>query len=452
VNIYKDCRNPVLPPYLHIADPEAHVMPDGRVYVYGSWDQGDDYYCSREYLVFSSDNMVDWVNHDVAFDVSRVPWANDPNAPRFPAMDRDNPTPLMAKMREQRAGQEGADPLSYPRDLLFAPDAAYYRDRYYLYFCLSDGSEGVAVGSRPEGPFTDAVRLPCGGIDPAVFVDTDPETGHLTQAYYTWGQFRARGAMLDQSMTALVPGSEITDLVTEEEHGFHEGSSLRKRGDTYYLVYCSIARGRATSLAYATSKSPLGPYTYGGILIDNDGCDPETWNNHGSIECVNGQWYVFYHRSSQNSRIHRRLCIEPITFNADGSIDEVPMTSQGAGRPFEAGEIIEAWLACGLSGSVYIGPILGTGEGLTNISAGDEALYRYVQWEDDVAGLAVEARGGGEITFYIDDDETPAGRARVQNGHTSACWFSGPSGKHTLRLQFTAADGLSLRTFTIGEG
>jgi len=36
---YKDCRNPVLPPYLHIPDPEAHVMPDGRVYVYGSWDQ-----------------------------------------------------------------------------------------------------------------------------------------------------------------------------------------------------------------------------------------------------------------------------------------------------------------------------------------------------------------------------------------------------------------------------
>lgn len=36
---YTDCRNPVLPPGLAIPDPEARVMPDGRVYVYGSWDQ-----------------------------------------------------------------------------------------------------------------------------------------------------------------------------------------------------------------------------------------------------------------------------------------------------------------------------------------------------------------------------------------------------------------------------
>ena len=29
-------RNPVLPSWLHLPDPEAHVMPDGRPYVYGS--------------------------------------------------------------------------------------------------------------------------------------------------------------------------------------------------------------------------------------------------------------------------------------------------------------------------------------------------------------------------------------------------------------------------------
>jgi|HigsolmetaAR202D_1030399.scaffolds.fasta_scaffold72729_1 hypothetical protein len=46
---FKDCRNPVLPVHLHIADPEAHVMPDGRVYVYGSWDQyDDDTFCSKK--------------------------------------------------------------------------------------------------------------------------------------------------------------------------------------------------------------------------------------------------------------------------------------------------------------------------------------------------------------------------------------------------------------------
>ena len=107
-----------------------------------------------------------------------------------------------------------------------------------------------------------------------------------------------------------------TDLITEAEHGFHEGASIRKRNGIYYLVYADISRGRPTCLAYATSRSPLGPFTKGGIIIDNTGCDPETWNNHGSIAEFNGQWYIFYHRSSQASNFNRRVCVEPIHFNA----------------------------------------------------------------------------------------------------------------------------------------
>ena len=90
-------------------------------------------------------------------------------------------------------------------------------------------------------------------------------------------------------------GAVVHDLVTEEEHYFHEGSSMRKIRDTYYYVYADMERGKPTALGYSTGKSPLGPFTYRGIVIDNDHCDPESWNNHGSIECVNGQWYVFYH-------------------------------------------------------------------------------------------------------------------------------------------------------------
>lgn len=84
MSIYTDCRNPVLPPYLHIADPEAHVMPDGRVYVYGSWDRIDETYCSRQYRVFSTASMLDWTDHGVSFDAQDVPWMNDPDAPRYP--------------------------------------------------------------------------------------------------------------------------------------------------------------------------------------------------------------------------------------------------------------------------------------------------------------------------------------------------------------------------------
>jgi arabinoxylan arabinofuranohydrolase len=276
---YKDCRNPVLPTHLHIPDPEAHVMPDGSVYVYGSWDQEENIYCSKEYRVFSSDNMVDWVDHGISFDSSKVQWVNDKNAPKYPgSIDWSKPTPFLKKMIEKDTKDGKLEIPKFPDDMLFAPDAIYKNGKYYLYFCMADSSEGVAVADKPEGPFDSPIQLPCGGIDPAVFIDEDG------QAYFYWGQFYAHGAKLKDNMVEFEEDSIVKNIVTEEEHYFHEGSSLRKRGDTYYFVYSSMVRGKPTSLAYATSKSPLGPFEYRGVIVDNDGCDPQSWNNHGSIE------------------------------------------------------------------------------------------------------------------------------------------------------------------------
>lgn len=170
------------------------------------------------------------------------------------------------------------------------------------------------------------------GIDPTVFVDDDG------QAYYYWGQFSLKGAKIKPNMTELDEASIRDSLIDSREHFFHEGSFVFKRKGIYYVLYAHEGRRdrRPTSLGYATSSSPLGPFTYKGVVIDNFGCDPETWNNHGSIAEFNGQWYVFYHRSSHGSQIMRRACAEPIEFNADGTIDEVEMTSQGAGKPLDA--------------------------------------------------------------------------------------------------------------------
>lgn len=78
------------------------------------------------------------------------------------------------------------------------------------------------------------------GIDPAVFIDDDGT------AYYFWGQFQLRGGILTDDMTALIPESVKSNILTEHEHGFHEGASIRKRNGKYYLVYTDISRGRAT--------------------------------------------------------------------------------------------------------------------------------------------------------------------------------------------------------------
>lgn len=176
--------------------------------------------------------------------------------------------------------------------------------------------------------------------------------------------------------------------------------------DTYYSVFADIERGKPTALGYATGKSPLGPFQYQGIIIDNAECDPSSWNNHGSIECVNEKWYVFYHRSSRNTKIFRRLCIEPITINSDGTIDEVVMTSQGPGKPFAPGEEIMGYQACGLRGTIYIDEVKkadyeeqgkAIGECLSHIDDFDEAIFRYVENEKEYRKIKVKASGSRKI-------------------------------------------------------
>ncbi len=348
-------------------------MPDGRLYLYGSNDiSGEKSYCSREYRVFSTDDpkLEKWVDHGVSFsnysDAPGIPWA--------------------------------------PDVMLYAPDAIHRDGKYYLYICGANHFEAVAVSDTPYGPFADAVPIEGAtgtGIDPAVFIDDDG------QAYYFWGQFSLMGAKLDADMSTLDRDCIRSAILTEQEHGFHEGASIRKRGGKYYLVYTDISRGRATCMSYAVADAPLGPYKKGGVIIDNTYCDPETWNDHGSIAEFKGQWYVFYHRSSQNGRTSRRMCAEPIYFNDDGSINEVIMTSQGASGPIDAFSDVDASVACRVKGNVYIAPdeCSPGNEVLKNCGGGnwkeDWAEYRYLDLGAGASSWRVRASGTGKISVMV---------------------------------------------------
>ncbi len=409
---HKHSRNPLLPLDCHFPDCEARVMPDGRLYLYGSCDEQAGAYCSDRYFVASTDDLENWTIHDQSFSAAQAPWATSKVPTRsfldrassyetipdyikknFPPQMMDMPFPEFKKLA--RSYLETCQDAFTSEIKLYAPDAIYRDGRFYLYMCFSDDSEGVAVSDRPQGPFADAVKLPVQGIDPAVFVDDD------NQAYYYWGQFSASGAQLNSDMMSIDEQTICTDLLTEKTHHFHEGSSLRKRGDTYYFVFADISRGKPTALGYATSRLPMGPFTYRGVIIDNNGCDPETWNNHGSIERFNGQWYVFYHRSSQRSNSMRRVCAEPIQFLEDGTIPEVRMTSQGAGQPFGPGETIPAFTVCDMSGGLYLAP-LGESEALVNISDGDKAVFRYFENNCPVSSIRLSAQGSGYMEVWAD--------------------------------------------------
>ena len=380
-------QNPIVPPGLYMADPAARVWEDGKLYIYGSVDESVDDYCSHRYHVLSSEDLVRWEVH-----------------------------------RDRFASAGEGDQVGYSDALLFAPDCNVRGDTFYLYYSQPDPehAEGVAASTSPAGPFTHATPIDVGGynqIDPTLFIDDDG------QAYYVWGQFTAKMARMNPDMRTLDLSTLRDSVLTEGEHYFHEGAHMVKRNGIYYLVYADLGRaGMPTSIGYATSSDPMGPYSYRGVIIDNDHCDPGNWNNHGSIMEFNGQWYVFYHRSTHNSKMMRKACMEPIFFNGDGSIDEVEMTSQGAGPPLQAFSFIPAERACLLHGELYIRAFLPDNEELYIRGNGDRAAYKYVDF------------GGGvdSVTIRVAPGHHP-GKIRLRAGM--------PWGPELASLKVPASDG-----------
>ena len=115
---------------------------------------------------------------------------------------------------------------------------------------------------------------------------------------------------------------------------FFEASSIRKVGNKYVTIYSGYSGpdyglGNSNStLRYAYGDTPLGPWKSGGVLVDSrapvlnqDGSGLQTsnagHNTHGSIEQINGQWYVFYHRPPRGFGFARQAMVAPIQVEWD---------------------------------------------------------------------------------------------------------------------------------------
>ena len=403
--------NPYLPGWEYIPDGEPRVFGD-RVYVYGSHDRvNSEEFCDFKLKVWSApvDDLTNWTCHGHCF--------------------------------HTRADRDHSNSTDWATRELYAPDVVEKDGKYYLFAYIVGEPGCVAVADRPEGPFTLIGRYDAAAqcedlkqhpekyldspnapdpflvdgrpeengtqaeiairdmdfpimIDPGVLVDDDG------RVYVYCGYLHSYMFEVDpEDMHTVIPGSYRKDFIPKtgwpSEACFFEACSPRKINGTYYLIYSPRQGSR---LAYATSDSPTGPFTYRGYFVDN-GVDFPAGNDHGSVCKIGDEWYIFYHRMTNGTIMSRRGGVERLKLNDDGSFSVAAMTSQGFEKAMNPYYVTEADTACVLTGGpvivekdVFTRPIAG-------IVGGSVIGYRYFDFGNDYSGttlkLFLELTGGG---------------------------------------------------------
>ncbi|MCL2718624.1 MAG: family 43 glycosylhydrolase [Lachnospiraceae bacterium] len=386
--------NPYLPKWEYVPDGEPRLFGD-RVYIYGSHDRvASEDFCDFKIKVWSAsvDNLNNWICHGDAFH-TRV--------------DYDHVS----------------DTADWTNNELYAPDVVEKDGKYYLYAYIVHSKGCVAVSDRPEGPFKllSCYQVPDENekdlqegifIDPGVLVDDN-------EVYIYCGYIHSYMAQLNpDNMTEILPGTYRRDIIPQTgPHLFFEGCSPRKVDDTYYMIYSPNPGSR---LVYATGKSPLGPFEYGGIIIDN-AVDYPGGNNHGSICQIKGQWYIFYHRMTNNTIMSRRACVEKIEILADGSIPQVEMTSLGFEESLSPYQETAAEIACVIKGGGFVTEKNVFERPIINLIPGSVIGYKYFDFGMDYSAtgmkLFIKVNGSGQtglIHVYLDkEDGTLLGSAEI---------------------------------------
>ncbi len=345
VSMTASAQNPYLPLWEHLPDGEPRVFEDPdnpgklRAYIIGSHDTSYDKYCGLDIRMWSApvEDLSQWRDEGPIF--------------------------------SHYVG--GQWDIMYAPDLVETVDKVTGKKTYWLY-PHSRGWRRVAMvckGDRPNGPFT-PVNLNADGtacvdgskidFDPSVFVEPvtnkkDKDFKKGFRAYVFYGFQHSTAFELDQdNMWAVRPGTEIHDYFIPASHrygevrdpegtqypalykgqkpgdfNFFEASSIRQVGNKYVMVFSGhsgpdygIGSSNST-LRYAYGDSPLGPWRSGGVLVDSRGVEINAdgsaltttnaaHNTHGSLQQINGQWYVFYHRPPRGFGNARQAMVAPV--------------------------------------------------------------------------------------------------------------------------------------------
>lgn len=485
--------NPIFPLNEYIPDGEPHVFGD-RVYLYGSHDlEGGSEYCMLDYVCYSApvDNLKAWKYEGIIYQSKKDPAYSD------------------------------------DKKYMYAPDVVQGPDgRYYLYYCLlGQHLIKVAVCDTPAGEYEYyGIVQGTDGKPLTRFIPGDPgvinDDGKIL-LYYGWSlavpperssalqmtedspmyeqTIQIQMAMFQKSREEIlgekegIMGANVVELKRDmltavkepvrivpgqfqaagtcfEGHAFYEASSIRKIKDTYYFIYSCEQNNQ---LCYATSKYPDKDFQYRGVIISNADVEYQgrtaadavnlCGTNHGSIEYINGRWYVFYHRLTHGTDYSRQACAEEIEILPDGTIPQVEVTSQGLnGGPLEPKGEFEASIACNITNgkmpNIQFQPVKAvegvpcvTHDGgehfITGVTDGTIIGYKYFDFKGTYQ-LSIVTRGGGKL--IVTDNEKELGRFEIkknENWNTSTISFE-QMGVRPLFFRFVGEGTIDFRSFS----
>lgn len=379
--------NPILPSYEYVPDPEVHVFGD-RVYIYGSHDEfNGKMYCDNDYVTWSAPvtDLSQWRYEGYIY-----------------------------------KKEDHESPLKKGKTNMYAPDVAKGPDgNYYLYYSIADSSViSVAKSTRPEGPFTyyGDVKNKEGKtygadlsdyfeFDPAILVDGDRvflysgsgQKENAKNGHPIVGLF-VRELEKDMVTAKTEPNIVMTADDDRSQPNFFEAASIRKFGEWFYLLYMATD---LSGLHYMMSRYPDKDFKHMGLLhstsynLSNDGSSTDDAhiieNNHGSIERIDGEYYVFNHRHTNRSHFSRQIVGDKLNMNEDGTFDQAIYTSQGLrGKPFDELGEYPAVMTCGL------------------INRNNPELSPYITQEvltgsDESIGIVKEIKDSARLTYrYFD--------------------------------------------------
>ena len=421
-----NAQNPYLPLWEHLPDGEPRVFEDPdqpgkfRAYIIGSHDVTYTAYCGPDIRMWSApvEDLSQWRDEGPIFT-----WF-----------------------------VSGQWDTMFAPDLVETVDKSTGKKTYWLY----PHSRGwrrvpmVCKGDRPNGPFTpvnlteDGTQCLPGSLidfDPSVFIETitdkkDKDYGKGYRAYVFYGFQHSTACELDQNtmyskrestelIDPFIPASSRDGKLLDKEgseykalykgqnpldFNFFEASSIRQVGNKYVMVFSGYSGkeyglGNTNSaLRYAFGDSPLGPWRSGGVLVDSRGIvlnedgsklieTNAGHNTHGSLQQINGQWYVFYHRPPRGFGFARQPMVAPVKI----TWDKKPVAKGGTVKitaydPYTKDNV---WTAKAADGNEYTGAEV-TSEGFQIFGL---PPYNYYS-----AGLACFMTGGTNSNEWMQDN------------------------------------------------